>query len=569
MLDEDQQTRLEALEARVALLEAELAQRSRPVSHLPPPPKPGATPTPPARPLIPAEVRAASSSSEFDAEAALKWGGVGLVVLALGFAVSTAVRRGWLGPVAQLVGALVLSGALIAIGLRLRSTRRPWTHTLVSGGVTGLLVTFASPLFLDRVEAEVAYLSTVAAAALGLALARVVPSEWVAAVALAGGSVAWLVIGDGEPPFVASGAALAAAFVFFVALALERGWVGIRVLAQMIGLVCVLAMALEAGSDGERMMTVAVAAVVATALFTLPSVGGPIGEHSSVWRHVDVVVPTLLAPWAFGVVAALFTDTRTAAGLVALACAAVVAAVALIGRRRLVPAHFVAVLVGASVSLTVGLGLALSTEVAWVAIAVQGAGLVVVGRRLQNSVFVLGNAAVLTTAAAFYALTDGADAWTVDTDLGADLARLGVIAAVGAAVWVSGRLETRQVGGLVVLGLVMIWLGSVLVHVPQGQAAVSLSWAVIGVALMIAGAVRKMHQVATVGLVVLAITVGKLLYVDMREVDALWRAGLFLVVGVALMRLGYLLPRWTEAAPDESEQPLSSGSMPASASSSA
>ena len=51
---------------------------------------------------------------------------------------------------------------------------------------------------------------------------------------------------------------------------------------------------------------------------------------------------------------------------------------------------------------------------------------------------------------------------------------------------------------------------------------------------------------------VIGLTVGKLLTVDLREVDALWRAGLFLVVGLGLLRLGFLLPSWTDD--DEARQ---------------
>ena len=53
----------------------------------------------------------------------------------------------------------------------------------------------------------------------------------------------------------------------------------------------------------------------------------------------------------------------------------------------------------------------------------------------------------------------------------------------------------------------------------------------------------------------LGITVAKLLTVDLQEVDTLWRAGLFFVIGLGFLRLGFLLPRLTggPAAPSEAE----------------
>ena len=41
---------------------------------------------------------------------------------------------------------------------------------------------------------------------------------------------------------------------------------------------------------------------------------------------------------------------------------------------------------------------------------------------------------------------------------------------------------------------------------------------------------------------VLGITVAKLLTVDLREVDTLWRAGLFMMIGLGFLRLGFVLP---------------------------
>ena len=165
------------------------------------------------------------------------------------------------------------------------------------------------------------------------------------------------------------------------------------------------------------------------------------------------------------------------------------------------------------------------------------------------------NAAALLVAAAISVLVSAEHAWRNDAPIGDDIANLAVIIAVGVAGWIAQRLEARAAAGFVGLGLSLLWLGSVLVHLPQGQAVVSLSWAVVGVAILLAGAVRKIPQLGNVGLGVLALTVGKLLLVDMAEVDALWRAGLFLAVGLSLLRLGFLLPRWTDATAATTTEP--------------
>ena len=228
---------------------------------------------------------------------------------------------------------------------------------------------------------------------------------------------------------------------------------------------------------------------------------------------------------------------RSAAAIVALAV-----------KRWIHEAHFVSLLIGASVALTIGVAVLLSTTAAFMAIAVQGAGLVVLSRSFDREIRVLVNAAVLVIVAANFALGNMIEAWTDDAPVGDDIAHATIIAALAVAAWLTGVRQIQQIAAAATLALVLVWLGSVLVHLPQGQAVVSVSWAVIGIAVLIAGAIRKMPEVGAAGLAVIGITVGKLLTVDLQEVDTLWRAGLFLVIGLGIMRIGFLLPRF---APDD------------------
>jgi uncharacterized membrane protein len=160
------------------------------------------------------------------------------------------------------------------------------------------------------------------------------------------------------------------------------------------------------------------------------------------------------------------------------------------------------------------------------------------------------NAAIVSGVATLYALSQTVQAWRFDDSIGDDVAHLVIIVALAITGWLTLNRAIRQLTGAGVLVLMLIWLGSILVHLPQGQAVVSMSWAVVGVVVLVAGAVRKMPEVGVAGLAVLGVTVAKLLTVDLQEVDALWRAGLFFVVGVGIMRLGFLLPRLTGFAAD-------------------
>ena len=556
VVSETSNPRIDALESRVARLEemleesaaavpaSSLAEPTPPkaLSSSPPPPLPGAQPVALAS-SIPREFREPRGLN-LDSEAVLKWGGVSLVVLAVGFAVSTAISEGWIGPELQLAGAVAMSLALIGGGLHLRPTRLPWSRALCSGGIAALLTTGASNLFVDQASIDAAFAAIVVVGLGGFVLARIVPSEWVGIVAVTGGVIGWLVVGQAEPPlpFTATAVGLTVLVAVAIAVALERNWFGLRLLAHVVGLGGLVWLAAVADTGAEQVWTLAVAGAVTMSLLWVPS----IGELGSLWQQLEVQLSAAVAPWAVLVVGLTFEmDTDTAIGSTGLVSAAVMAVFAIGLRAAIRSPHFVSLMLGASVSLTVGLAVLLSAEAAFVAVAVQGAGLIMVSKTLGESIRVLINAAVLLAAAAVFVLVDGVNAWTDDTAYGPDIARFSIIVAIGFGLWLTRHRPTQQVGALGLLGLLLIWLGSVLVHLPEGQAVVSVSWATLGTVILIAGAVRKIPEVATVGLAVLALTVTKLLIVDMQEVETLWRAALFLAVGLGLMRLGFLLARLT------------------------
>ncbi len=551
--------RLEQLEARVRGLESELhALRARldapqvsfgPVADQPPPPAPGQIPArrpppPPVRPSVVAPTQRAPLVLE--SEVVLKWGGVGLVVLAIGFAVSTAIRRGWIGPELQLAGALAVSLALIGVGWRLRPTRAPWSHALCSGGVAALYTTVASDLFLDQTSDTTAYVSIAFIGLAGYIVARLVPSEWVGAATITGGLVSWFVVAEGELPFMTSWAWITALVMIAMLLSLERTWFGLRVLTHGAGLVAVAALAGRVETGIQEGMALITAALLVASFARVPSVG----DLTTVWQQLEIQLASIVGPWALVVIVIALDlwEDDTTVGTTGLAVAAAFALLALGARPWIKPAHVVSLAIAASVTLSIALAVLFSTTVAFVGLAVQGAGLVFLARALSNNLRVYVNAAIVAGISALYLAVSTVEAWSVDAPIADDVAHLGIMAALAVAGWETRQRETQQLTQAAVLAFVLTWLGSVLVHLPQGQAAVSVSWAIVGTAVLVTGATQKVPRFGAAGLGVLALTVAKLLTVDLQEVDTLWRAGLFFVVGLGIMRLGFLLPRLTGAA---------------------
>lgn len=548
IMEGDSPTRIEQLEERIDLLESYLralqhrlddddrrasastdrvATWNAPARASWPPPTTAQKPAAERRPFV------------LESEVVLKWGGVGLVVLAVGFAVSTAISRGWIGPELQLVGALAISTALIVAGLRLRTSRVAWTHALCSGGVLALFTTVASNLFIDETSDGVAFASTIAIGFIGAVLAFAIGSEWVGAANLLGGVIGWFVIADGEPPLVASSSWIVAILAATIAISLRHRWQAARLLAHAVGLAALIGLAAEPSDALQRCFVLGAAAVVAMSLARVPS----IGDLTSIWQQLEVQLVIGAAPWSVGVIAlGLDLDSDNTVGVAAIAVAGGTVVVALGMRRWISAPHVVSLLIGASVALSIGLAVLLSTSIAFTALAVQGAGLAVLSRSLGDNLRIAINAAIVLLVSGVFALDEMFEAWVDDARLSDDLAHLAIVVAIAFALWQARPRVIRQLGAILVLAFALVWLGSVLVHLPQGQAAVSVSWAIVGTAVLVVGAIRKAPEVGGVGLAVLALTVGKLLTVDLQEVDTLWRAGLFFIVGVGFLRLGFLLP---------------------------
>lgn len=560
-MDDPPVERLADLEARVAKLEAELsAFRGVPVGTAvpqPPPPRidqrivsgPIRTPEPTVAPRRPAVV--------WEAETILKWVGIGLVVLAVGFALSTAISRGWIGPELQLAGAVAFSASLIGAGLRLHATRPAWTHALCSGGLLALFTTFASNLFLDQASTSVAYGLTLATAGSGIVLAVRVRSQWVLSATAVGSIVAWAVIGEGEPPVAVSAAILVTGVAAVLFVAERRQWYAVRLTAHAALLLSTVLLAAIAESTADQIAVLVAGLLALASLSWLPSRG----SLESVFHQLEVQLSTSLGAFGIAVIGLSFElDGDTTLGIIGLGVGAALGSVAFGLRPRLLEAHLVSLLIAASVAVSIGFAFLLSTTAAFVAVAIQGAGLVVLSQKLEREIRVLLNGFVLLAISASFVAQATIEGWRQDAAAGDDLGHLIIVGALAVAAWVFWDPTVRRLGGAVVLALTLSWLGSVLVHLPQGQALVSVSWAVVGVAVLAAGAIQKLPELGLAGLAVLALTVGKLLTVDLTEVDTLWRAGLFLVVGLGLMRLGFMLPDLTgrggPGRPDRSHRPV-------------
>ncbi len=522
-----------------------------PAPHSPPPPRPAPRTWP-------------------DAEVLLKWAGVALVFLAGVFAVSTGVDRGWIGPELQLAGALTGGIGLIVYGLRLDRVRPPWGHALVHTGLGVLFTTSgAAHGWLELAPLWTAVAGASVVAVVGLVLARHLDREALGFNALAGFLLVPLLLEVWDTwtaTLLAAG--LGAVAVAVTGLAIERRWVGLRVATAFAVGALFLPLAGWTNSDGtqtDELAVTLVAAGLAALWWALPiaalwqrvsalgiSAGLPTAsrEPEALEARLTLGVPA----WAWSVPAIVWFDaSERDAGFFAWAVAIGFLGLALIAQPWCRRSHWLGQLVGVSILATIGLAMATSGDVVLAGLTVQALGLLVVARALDDDLLLMVNAGILGLVAAPMTVGLMAEAVANDASFLSDLTYLAAVAALAASVYVLRDLREIRWMAALVLAAMMLWLLATLVHLPQGHVAVSITWAALGIGVLLAGAVLQRTDVGSAGLVVLAVTMAKLFMVDLSEVDTFWRAGLFLVVGAGILRLGYALPALTGSDQDEAD----------------
>jgi uncharacterized membrane protein len=103
--------------------------------------------------------------------------------------------------------------------------------------------------------------------------------------------------------------------------------------------------------------------------------------------------------------------------------------------------------------------------------------------------------------------------------------------------------------GFALIALIGLWLGSFEIdRLPNAepmarQAGLSVYWALYGVALVIIGFARHAAAARYAGLALLAITMLKVVFVDLATIDFMWRVASFLVSGLLLIGTSMLYQR--------------------------
>jgi len=564
--------RIDELDARLRSLETQSAVVDPGVrSPLPsaPSPAPAPAPAPPTRPAvqIPALEPAPAKTAPVSSEAALKWSGVGLVVLAAVFFVSTAIQRGWIGPWLQFALAFAAGLGLLAASEWFRTRRTAWSLAFAHGGIAALgLVSAVGAVGLELYSSATAAVLIAGAAAASIAMAVHLGRASVAGTGVAVAIFAPLIAGtpfDYDAHY--SAVWVGALAVVFTAVAVAKRWVSLRLTTFLLTVLPLMAamLAIAEADEGRAALVVGSAVIFVSVvaylagLLGVPALRPPEGADAALDLAASVDERLLgLIPGIAWVCIALIADYENdnVLSYVAWGLAALFAGVFLVLRRsdRIDERRFAAGLVGCSVIATVGLVGLIEGPSLLVALTMQALGVGWLARRYRD-IFLVVNAGVLAAVAALWSIGGMLDAAESGATAGEHSAHLLVVLTIaGLAFFAHGDRSDKWLqeasGPLAIAAFAgwLLWLLSVLGELPQGQMAVSIAWAASGAAVLLAGLFRTVgsfeaRPVANLGLATLAVTVLKLVTVDLDRVDTIWRAALFFVVGLGLLRLGLLI----------------------------
>lgn len=496
-------------------------------------------------------------------EVVLKWLGALLVVLAAIFFVGTAIQRGWIGPEMRLAGATAIGLAMVGGGFHLAPTRRPWALTLTLGGAVILPVCAAAANAALDLVGE--YSALILLALVTVAMGRVAMKLSMEAVATVAGVAAvrlpfWIV--DEVDLLLDMSAVWMSALVVAVTwLGWHRTWVVARLLTVGLAGLALLGAASAEANDlaaGDMAIGLAVTAVVAAAAWVGPAFAPVARVELTDWRQSVDYRSVLVVPlWVWGMVTAILDlDDRVPSGWAGLVVAAGFLVLAVVARRLprpLVLAHYLA----GGILVSLALATLTSSPILLVGLTVQAVATGLLARELKD--WALGLfAMVLGVIAVGWAAVSTVIGWVEELDPGQLAANFLVVAVlvVGAAyTWRRPHPQLQIPATVAAWAALLGWLPSALIHLPQGQGLLSLAWAGAAIGLIVYGIRDDIALARNLGLVTLVVTVAKLLTVDLAAVDVMWRVGVFLVVGVGLLRLAYVLPRLAGSDPDADPDP--------------
>ena len=519
-----------------------------------------------ASPMDGAPLKGAPKSTDWASLGERLLGKVGIVfvVLAVGFFLKYSFDQGWVTPMLRVILGLLLGTVLLVLGLRLEGSRQRYSQFLLGGAIAVFyIVGFAAFQLYELVPFALAFSYMAATTVLAVVLAERQDHASLATIGLIGAlSTPFLLHTETEN---IAGLVLYTSLVLvgFGAVQFRRGW---RSLLGVMGIGGLLVMTVAAfrTPDEARWITMG-GVLIAWALVGISPILrawlhaespdrwpvhplGWLGEKlevesepfDAVLMHIFALGASLIAV----VLIALVWDfeARGIGGLFTLVGA--VYCLLAWGSRNVVEVRDGSADT-AAVLLPLGILLLIQEPWAILPLAALATGYHLAHREWgMGGLGVLGHLLFALLALGFM----GEVGRQLDSSVGTPFsleafALLGAVAMAVATSFTLPKWERPVVYQIAAHIAFLAWLGVELGDLPNGTGLVTISWGAYGILLFVVSFVRKSQRIQLAGLATLGLVAGKLLLIDMAQLDMIWRILLFMGFGAAFLVLSYYINR--------------------------
>lgn len=515
--------------------------------------------------------------------------GIGLLLLGVAFLFKYSIDQGWLvPPIRSLIG-LGIGLALFVPGLQFRDEQTPLKQILLGGGIATFYITgFATFQLYSFVPSPVIWLFMVVVTLLALSLALQQDEAVLSIVGTLGGLATpfMLYTGSGSLSSLMIYTALilsGAAAIYFIKAWRSLLWtmVGGGWLVFLVGLYNNI---LEELSPvfADR-LALQLGLLFGLAVFWLvPVVREIVSKRSpQQWPHptfrnsdgsVDenvmfvantsaqlmvLVIPVLSVLYSM----ALWDISWEAWGVIAMAFSLILAYGYMPLRREELPAMASVHGFSGLILLTLSFFLLFEGHLLFTVIALEGLGLRIVARQNQDERISTGSHILFGLAGIwlFHNFTDYRVPELAIFNLNA-LTQLLIIliAGIGVPYWLNKKSSKQTYRLLAHVGL-LAWFYSELSFLENGQAYVSVCWAIYAISLLIYGFAKESQSIRVAAMATVFLVVGKLFLIDLSQLQAIWRILLFIGFGALFLIISYYLQsRFAEDEKEEIEESTAS-----------
>jgi uncharacterized membrane protein len=475
--------------------------------------------------------------------------GIGFVILAVAFLLKLSFDRGWITPELRMGAGFAAGATLLILGLRVDPLRRGLEQALLGGAVAVFYLTgFAGFQLYGLLPFWVALSVMSTTTVLSIALSERQDSPLLAMVGIMGGLATPFLLNTGSGDVNALAVYSSIVLVGGGAVQFHRGWIPLLGTLLVGGSVVLSLVALGAGEGETFWPALAVASfwLVCGASVILQPVLRPDPSRSRnfdsyLWAfRVGLGVSTGLAVLFLSMI--LDLQDQGASGLLFLF--GIVLAGSAYYNRGVALSQRPAAEVSA-LSMAMGCVLLAPDSTALLLVMAEVAVLfLLVARGAPRSLSALGNLFAAMVGIGFLSLAGTAP---LDGALGfreEAFARLGIVAMLGLVSLWTEKEGAQFYRAAAYVGL-LVWFLSELGTRPNGTQMVSIAWSLQGATALVWSLRIDSQKLQLVGLGTLGLVAGKLLLVDLAQMDPFWRILMFLGFGVGLLSLAYVVRRPT------------------------